>query len=367
MQSFFLKQKKLLIIIICLLSTVHAGPIIAQTLSSPSYNLEDSTFDSGGESSSSTNYSSTDSIGNQNDSETASSNYKSLFGFLWQAFPGVPGQPTLTNTGGVLYNTLDFIIDTGGNQTDTNFAIAISSDDFVTTYFIQTDDTLGTTAAWQDYVGWGSGTGETVTGLSPSTTYKIKAKARYGPDSETGYSLTASATTSAPNLTVTFSGVSSGVTTEGETTTLTSTANTIPYGSLAINTPAIAAHITTVTTNATGGYTTTLRQDGELRTVTQQIDPVSGTNASPTTWPGGVTTGAFGYHSSDDTLCTGTTSRFLTNNTFAAMTTSPEEVGCSTAPVTNEATTVLYKLEIGSLQPSGNYQNVATYITTAVF
>ncbi len=108
--------------------------------------------------------------------ETSSTNYKSILGFQPGAYPGIPAQPTLVNTGGTLYNSLDFIMATGpGQQSDTTYAIAISSDNYVTTNFIQVDDTVGTTAAWQTYAGWNSGTGERVTGLSPSTAYKNKS------------------------------------------------------------------------------------------------------------------------------------------------------------------------------------------------
>jgi len=345
-----------------------APAVSAQTLSSPNYQIENPTIDSGGEPSSSTNYRSVDAIGDSSGESTNSSTFKALLGFIFPSFPGVPGTPTLINTGGTLYNSLDFVITTGGNQTDTNYAIAISSDDFVTTNYIQVDDTVGTTAAWQSYTNWGGATGERVTGLSPSTTYKIKVKARYGTDSETGFSVIATAATSAPSMTVTFAGVNSGTAVAGETTTITTTVNAISYGSLIIDAPAIAAHKTTVSTNATGGYTTTVRQDGNLRTDNgQEISAVTASNASPAAWPSGITTGRFGYHTTDSVLCTGTAGRFSSNDTYAALTASVEETACNTANVTNEETTVVYKLQVGSLQQAGSYQNRLTYITTAQF
>lgn len=344
---------------------------VAQTLSSPNYNVEDSIFDSGAESSSSANYRSRDSIDGIETGPSSSTDYKTISGFQPGAYPGVPGTPTLTNTGGTLYNSLDFVVVTGsGQQTDTNYAIAISSDDFVTTYFIQTDDTVGTTAAWQTYAGWNSGTGERVTGLSPSTTYKIKVKARYGVDSESGYSQTASAATSAPSLVVSIAGISSGTTIAGVTTTVTSMATTMGFGTLTVGdgSPNIAAQRVTVTTNATGGYTTTVRQDQDLTSAASDtIDPVSGTNASPATFPTGFTDGRFGYHTTDSSLCTGTGSRFSANDTYARLETSPYEAACSTGAVTNEQTDIVYKLVIGTLQEAGNYQNVVTYITTATY
>jgi hypothetical protein len=350
------------------------GAALAQTLSSPNYKIEDSTIDAGGELSNSANFQSRESIGDQSDGGSQSALYKIFAGFFLPAYPGIPGTPTLTNTGGTLYNALDFVVVTGaGQQDDTMYAIAISSDDFATTYFIQNDDTLGPSEAWQTYTNWGAGVGERVTGLVPATTYKIKVKASYGSgsnaaDSETGYSDTATAATVGPTMVIVFTGVNSGTSVDGVPTTTTSTTNAINYGSLVINAAKNAAHIVTVTTNAVAGYTTTLQQDGHLRTTSgSQIDPVAGSNAVPAAWVPGISTGEFGYHSTDATLCTGTGGRFSSPDTYAALTTSPLEVACSTGPVTSESTNVVFKIEIGSLQPNGSYQNVVTYITTAQF
>jgi hypothetical protein len=359
------KLKFLIISLFLLIPTV----VLAQTVGSTNYQVEDGTFDSGGEPSSSTNYSSRDSIGDVSADGVNSTNYKTFAGFQLPAYPGIPGTPTLTNTGGTLYNSLDFIVATGnGQQVDTTYAIAISSDNFVTTYYIQSSDTLSTSEDWQTYAGWNSGTGERVSGLSPSTTYKIKVKARYGADSESGFSPTATATTAAPDLTITFSGVNSGTTVGGVTTTTTSSTNAINYGSLPINTAQTAAHQVTVSTNAVDGYVTTILQDGHLRTSgTDFISPTSGTNASPAAWTPGISTGEFGYHTTDALLCTGSTSRFASSNTYAQLTTSPLEVACNTGPVTSESTYLIFQLEIGSTQANGSYQNLVTYITTAQF
>ncbi len=356
------------IVILSIVFSVLASPVLAETLTGSNYRIEDATIDGGGENSASTNYRSVDSIGAVSDGGSASTNFRSLLGFIWPAFPGVPGVPTLTNTGGTLYNSLDFVVAIGGNSSDTEFAIAISSDNFTTTNYVQTDDTVSATEAWQTYANWGSGSGERIVGLSPSTTYKIKVKARHGVDTETGFSSEASASTSSPSLTITFAGVASSTSVAGETTTITTTSNAITYGSLIVSTPTVAAHTVTVSTNGVSGYTTTLQHDGELRTSAgADINGVSGTNASPDVWPVAVTTGAFGYHTTDSVLCTGSTNRFSANNTYAAITTTPSEVACNSGPASSEGTTLVYKLEIGSLQESGSYQNILTYITSAQY
>ena len=109
----------------------------------------------------------------------------------------MPAAPTFTNPSSY-YDKLHFIIDTGSNPSDAKFAIAISTDDFVTTNYIQSDNTIGATLGaedYQTYTLWGSGTGEDVVGLTPSTTYKIKVKAIHGDFTESAYSATATAAT----------------------------------------------------------------------------------------------------------------------------------------------------------------------------
>lgn len=362
-------KKKISILFLLISNLLLVTHVFAQNMNSSNYNLENSSFNFGGEESSSTNYTSEDSIGDANDASSSSTNYKVFPGTLQPIYPGVPGTPTFTNTGGTLYNSLDFVVTEGPtNKSDVLYAIAISSDNFVTTYFIQTNDTLSTSPAWQTYTNWGGGSGERVTGLSPSTTYKIKVKARFEADTETIYSQTAQATTSSPSISVSFAGINSGTSVEGQTTDITTQAETINFGSLVIDTPKIAAQSITVSTNAVNGYTTTIYQNNDLTNQSSDtIDGVSGTNASPGTFPVSVSRGAFGYHTSDSSLCTGVTNRFNLDDTYAKITTTALEIACSSAPVSNELTYVVYKLLIGAQQENGAYTNEVTYITTGTF
>ncbi len=357
-QTFFV------IILACLLPFFA----LAQTLSSPHYNLQDSEIDFGGGNSSSSNYSSRDSVGGEDDSKSSSTNFHLFPGLVPPLYPGVPGAPTLTNTGGQLYNALDFVISTGGNPSDVNYAIAISSDGFVTTNFVQANDTVGTSTVWQTYTNWGGATGQRITGLNPNMTYNIKVKARYGPDSETAYSVTASAATVNPYLTMVITGTSTGTSIAGVVTNVTTSAGNVAYGSLQPGTIKFAAQTVTVSTNALGGFTTTLAENRDLTKANGvQIPPVSASNAAPAPWPGGVTSAAFGYHTTANPLCTGTTNRFSSNNTYAAATTTPYEILCTTGQTASASASIVFELEIEALQPSGNYQNQITYVTTPAY
>lgn len=364
-----LTTKALALVVVFSLTTAPHS-LLALTLTGSQYQLENPTFSSGGGSKSSAGtYSIQDAAGAANGPNSNSANYQIQTGSIRTQLPGVPGVPTFTNTGGTLYSNLDFVVLTGGNSApDTEFAIAISSDNFTTTNFVQTNDTVGATIAWQTYANWGSSTGERLVSLVPSTTYKIKVKARLGPNNESGYSSISTASTVAPSLTMTVAGVPTSTSVGGTTTNITTTANTVPFGSLSTGSIKIGAQTVTVSTNAVSGYTTTVYQDGALRkTNGTTIPAVTAPNSAPASWPLGITAARFGYHTTDTTLCTGTAGRFTVADTFAALTTTPTEIACSGAQVSNEATSVVYKVEIEGQQPPGDYQNVISYITSAQY
>lgn len=114
----------------------------------------------------------------------------------------VPAAPTFTNPA-TYYNKLHVVLDTGSNPSDAEFAIAISTDNFVsdTTHFVQSDDTIGTTMIWQTNTLWGA-SGFDIIGLTPGVTYTVKVTARQGNFTQSPYSATAQASTS--NATLVF-------------------------------------------------------------------------------------------------------------------------------------------------------------------
>lgn len=176
--------------------------------------------------------------------------------------------------------------------------------------------------------------------------------------------------TSDVNLTVTISGVSSGTSTEGITTDVTTTATSVDFGTLGFNTQVEAAQRLTVTTSAYEGYQIFVYQrQGLLNTIysSTEIVPVTGTNAAPASWaiPGGAD-GAYGYHAGDDTLAGGST-RFSANNTYAALDSTAREVVYSSGPVTSEATDMIYKSEVTNQQVAGIYASRIVYIVVPTF
>jgi hypothetical protein len=131
------------------------------------------------------------------------SNYSLGSGLEFMRQAAVPPAPTLTNASSY-YNKLLLQINTGGNPTDSVYAVAISPDSWVTTYYVQSDNTIGSTLGiedYQTYINWGSGTGEFIVGLQPNTTYSVKVKVMHGKFTESEYSTAASVATAQVSLT----------------------------------------------------------------------------------------------------------------------------------------------------------------------
>lgn len=209
---------------------------------STNYQLEGYGFGAGGEDNmTSANYAGNAITGEVSDDQLSGTNYNLGAGLSFEIMANVPPAPTFTNPNSY-YNKLHLVLATGGNPTDTKFAIAISTDSFVTTNYVQSDNTVGAALGiedYQTYTAWGGATGFDIIGLTPSTTYQVKIKAFQGKFSESGYGPTATAATVSSQLSFSLS------------------TNTINFGSLAVNTVNSSPANVDVTfaTNAANGGT----------------------------------------------------------------------------------------------------------------
>lgn len=165
---------------------------------STNYQLKDFGYGGGGVANgTSSNYAIEGITGEQNATRLDGAAYDLGPGLQFTNQANVPPAPIFTNPSNY-YNKLTLLLVTGSNPSDTLFAIAISTDDFVTTNYVQSDNTIGSVLGLEDYQtysAWGGGSGFTVIGLAASTTYKVKVKAWQGKFTETEYGPEASATT----------------------------------------------------------------------------------------------------------------------------------------------------------------------------
>lgn len=343
--------------------SVLAGP------TSTNFELKEFNYGAGGtEDSESTNYSLFGTVGEVDLGDLSGSTYKLKPGLTETIQAGVVPTPTLSNNGNTYYNKLSLNFSNGGNPTDAQFLIAISTDDFVAdTRYIQADQTIGASQAWRTFAQWSNGSFN-ILSLNPSTTYYVKISSRQGYYTQSPFSGTDSEATVDTNITFTIGGVSSGQSVEGVTTDIATTSTEAAFGELQFNQVREGASLLTVDTNAQSGYTVTVAQTGALQTTTgDTFDLVSGTNESPSTWPSTGAAGAYGYHTSDASLGTGTQDRFLSDNTFARFEATAKEVAYGNTAVSNEQTHIVYSIEAGQAQEAGHYAHTITYIASAIY
>lgn len=168
------------------------------------YKLESYGVGSGGtNNATSSSYSMEGISGEVSGTQMSGTAYKAGSGLITTQLANVPAAPTLANTNNY-YNKLKLTIDNGGNPSDAKFAVAVSTDNFATTQYVQNDFTVGPALGsedYQTYALWGGSSGVTLVGLKANTTYKVKVRAMHGKFTESGYSAVASAATVNPSLT----------------------------------------------------------------------------------------------------------------------------------------------------------------------
>lgn len=176
--------------------------------------------------------------------------------------------------------------------------------------------------------------------------------------------------TEGASLVFTVDGLPSGTTTEGVITDATTTVNAILFGEVPIGQEYEAAHRITVDTNATEGYQVFAFSRGDFQSsFGAEIPNVTGTNQTPQGWSIGcseVATGCFGYHTGDDLLENGS-ARFAPTDSYAAFSsTTPEEILYNSVPTT-ESHNIIYKIQVDSDQPAGQYETDVVYLAVPSF
>jgi len=181
-----------------------------------------------------------------------------------------------------------------------------------------------------------------------------------------------------PTFTFSVAAANTGTVNGAAINVTTSTATTIPFGTLSTGTTKIAAHDLSITSNSLNGYTITVKAaaDPPLVDALNNIDKFTGSNATPATWssPDGtsanVNTGFFGYTTNNATLGTGTADRFTSSggNKWAGPTTSPLEIAYSPVGVsTTQVTRVGWQAEVNGLQPPGSYAGTVVLVATPTY
>lgn len=226
---------------------------------------------------------------------------------------------------------------------------------------------------------------EQITNPATSTSYEIDVTVGAQDNGSTRVAIVNTVeVTASVDTTLTFNidGVGGGTAVNGTSTTGSSTATAIPFGTLQAGVATTVAQQLSVTTNAKNGFVVTVQADGQLVSATgADIDGfANGTYTStPTTWSGPSgslgnenTYGHWGITTADNSVTAGLTDEFG-DNEFVSASTSPVEVFRHDGPANGTTahmgrTEVAYQIQITALQEAGDdYNATLTYVATPVF
>lgn len=326
--------------------------LFAAFSSSPSYQLQNYGL-SGAASNdaASTTYQLESSTGQIQSINTASVSYSTLAGSLQAQQANVPPAPTLSNGSGTYYNKLGLVIATGGNPSDTTFAVAVSSNNFVTTNYVQADGSLNAVPLFQTYASWGGAGGIFIIGLSSSTTYQVKVSAMQGKYTNSAYGPAASASTVSPSIV--FSVSPNNL--------------TLP-NLLAGNVVTSSSITTTISTNASYGGNIYLSDNnaGLKSNVRSYTIPSATANLSLVSHGYGAQ-GTGVSQTSGGPLTILSPYNLLTTN-VGAISTTPQAIFGTTAPIVGGIGTTVIQAKASNTDPAaGDYTDTLNFIAAASF
>lgn len=349
-------QKNLFVQVLKKYISLQAGFLLIFAFpASTNYQLKDFGFGTGGVGNATSGSYALDGIsGEQSGGKLTGTGFDLGSGLLFTNQANVPPAPTFTNPASY-YNKLRIVLDAGGNPSDTKFAIAISTDDFVTTNYVQSDATVGAVLGaedYQTYAAWGSGTGTMIIGLASGTTYKVKVKAIQGKFTETGYGPTATAATVNPTLSFSIN------------------TNLIQFGSL------FAGTVTDSPQSVVADFSTNGESGGKVYVSGQNGGLLSSSNGYRIDATTGDLTSAsegFGAQGASATQTSGgplsiVSPYNVSGSTVGIVNTSIREIFSSTAPIGGGQGTFLLKAKASAVTPAaGDYTETLTVIASASF
>jgi hypothetical protein len=177
--------------------------------------------------------------------------------------------------------------------------------------------------------------------------------------------VTVSATVT-PSLTFTINAVNATSSTAigGAALDATSTATTVPFGNLTAATNRTVAQYIHIDTNSNSGYIVTAQSDGQLRKTNGATIADFSTTAADNNAVSG-----FGYSLQDKTN-TPSVFHYNDSGTFFSKgysSSSPTTIMSNVAAASGDEAYVIYRVRVSATQAQGSYQNVITYVATAIY
>jgi hypothetical protein len=354
-----------------LIGSLYIKTSFVRAQTSTNYELENYGFGGGGViDSASTNYS-LEAILGEIAGKSSSTNYKANSGLIFAQNAAVPPVPTFVNSSN-WYNKLKITINqTSGDPSTTEYAIAISTDNFVAdTRYVQSDNTIGSvlgTEDFQTYTAWGGASGEFIIGLSSNTTYYVKVKSTRGKYTESAFGPVASAAT--VGLQVSFDIDIGGGSDPGET----ASPYTIGFGNLnigSVSTASNRAWIDFATNAEAGGWVFVYDQNAGLKSTVLNYTIGSATADLAS----GAVSEGFGLQGASKTQTSGGPLDYTSpyngslDNVGVVNTVIREIFNSTSGPIVGGRGSISVKAKASSITPgSSDYADTITLIATGSF
>lgn len=349
-----------------LTTLISGGMFFAALPATTNYELNSYGFGSGGTANSSTsNYSLEGLSGDVSSQADSTSTYNLKPGFTETQQANVP-KVTLTNPSNY-YDKLHFVIDQQSNPTDAKYALQVcTGSDFTpagscSTYqYVKADNTVGSTltvADYQTYTAWGGAGGANIIGLTPATTYYLRAKATQGQFTESSYGPSSNASTSAQSITFClYAGGSCG------------SGNSVNFSGLVAGTPSNGSSNIGVdfSTNAdSGGSVYIYSSNGALISTSAPGSPI--TSATADLSSGAVTSG-YGARVVSSSSLTAILPYNGSGNNVGALSTVASTILDSPVPVTGGTASIQLQAKVSNTTLAAtDYSDIITVIAAARF
>jgi hypothetical protein len=158
-----------------------------------------------------------------------------------------------------------------------------------------------------------------------------------------------------PTVSFSVANYGSAVNGSGDTTPVTTTSSTIPFGTVAAGSNSWGSQTLTTSTNGASGYTLYIRDTQSLTNPnTDTIRNQAGTVGAPAAFDGSASQSSFGFTTDSTTVALG-------SNQWAGLTATNTSIHTRTTAQNADAIHVEYKAQISNTQPPGTYSSVVIY------